>query len=121
MRRSGRIADKIRIDYKLLHATGAINQNFSQVQDTPVNGKIVVLASEDTSISKNDASILPDDIDDFLDENQSEDYCESIADIDSNINKMENFRTQYRRKHRELSANIKELYERNNRNRNRKA
>ncbi|XP_057302687.1 uncharacterized protein LOC130636854 [Hydractinia symbiolongicarpus] len=120
MRRSERIADKVRIDYKSLHATGAINQISSEVQDTPVDGKIVVMASEDTSISKNsdpviqlsiDESILADDIDDFVDENQSGYYGESIEDIDSNIKQMENLRTQYRRKHRELSANLKELYE----------
>eukprot|EP00794_Sanderia_malayensis_P011555 gene11555-12746_t len=56
-------------------------------------------------------SILVDDIADFLEENESTSYQESIEDIEDCIKRAEGFRTQYRRKHKELKMHLNELYE----------
>eukprot|EP00794_Sanderia_malayensis_P003821 gene3821-4352_t len=124
-----------KFNYKLYHSDGVKVAKSTQVQETSKFIQVssdadVVLNSSaegiaqaiNTSMAYKDVddpinnltieeSILVDDIADFLEENESTSYQESIEDIEDCIKRVEGFRTQYRRKHKELKMHLNELYE----------
>ena len=57
-----------------------------------------------------DESTIAEDIEDYIDENEV-DVSTCIAEIDVKINKMEEFRTSYRKKHKELKLILGSKYE----------
>ena len=57
-----------------------------------------------------DLSTIDEDIEHYTDENEVDDST-SIAEIDVRINKMEEFRTSYRKKHKELKLILGSKYE----------
>ena len=59
------------------------------------------MPQEKIDASSIEASTLPGDLSDFIDENQKEDMLDA-SEIDSKISKLEELRTVYRRKHKEL-------------------
>ena len=56
-----------------------------------------------------DESTIAEDIEDYIDENEVDDAT-SIGEIDVKINKMEEFRTLYRKKHKELKLILGSKY-----------
>ena len=57
-----------------------------------------------------DESTIADNIADYIDENEVEDAT-SISEIEGKINKIEQLRTSYRKKHKELKLMYGEVYE----------
>ena len=110
------------IDYRIFHRTGekvdkvavekrplefieeAVfkDKNMSTDENTAGNGSTSKdrIALEGKMISQLQA--LSDDIDDYIDENPSNEICESLSDLDFVIRKMEEMRSIYRSKHKEL-------------------
>ena len=125
-----------RLDYKQLSETGERVEKEVEVdtqkEEVPEQGKEVAELSNllrSISISENlqvmsseadmkekidaltiDESTIAEDIEDYIDENEV-DVSTCIAEIDVKINKMEEFRTSYRKKHKELKLILGSKYE----------
>ena len=119
---------KIRIDYKELHLTGEkvekpIEDLVSSLKDLKMtdhedpsekidavlktNQKLHIMPAELDNTSQKlyiQIQSLADDIDDFIEENSIEEIEDSMSDLDLVIKRIEEMRSQYRAKHKELSA-----------------
>ena len=115
----------VRIDYKLLHSTGeraVISEPETSSNNTQTESESLLELSEmfNNIVLKDDASepekaayvkqlglnisILTDEIFDFIDENPINDDMNSIEDFDIIICKIEQLRTAYRTKIKEVES-----------------
>lgn len=120
---------KPRIDYKILNSTGEkvykklenseVESDESSVKELSTLLTNLTFSDENMAVSNIDDIMklkieeltIVEDIEDFIDENNITEIRNSIEDIDEAVQKMEQFRTKLRCKHKELQAMIGDEYE----------
>ena len=128
MRKSGRLGAR-NINYRIFHSTGEkVDKDIEQqdISNQSTNDIVELLSLldncsiEDSTMSKANSmmnqllveeSVIAEDITDHIDENPVQDLCDSIEDLDVSVNKMEELRSRYRGKHKELQFSIGDDYE----------
>ena len=76
-------------------------KSISISQDLQLISSEEIMSHEQIDALSIEELTIPDDISDFIDENQVEDMLDA-SETDSKISKLEEFRTSYRRNHNEL-------------------
>ncbi len=108
MRKSQRVSRHLQ--YKLYATKGVkVYKEDDQVADLPGSirsGQTDMSLGDDAKSLEVEIFSLSDDINDFIDENPTDDLRHNVADIDAAIQRMEDFRSIFRQKHRRLIEHI---------------
>ena len=118
MQRSRRSCFK-RLDYKLLHTIGEKMEKTDLIDSVIPTAEKELTMSDIVDDSKSsvamqlgiDEATLNEDIRDFLEENLIEDMEHSMQDLDAALVRVEEFRSEYRRKHNHLQRFLGEMYD----------
>ena len=111
MRRSQRVHRHL--NYDIYHKDGLKVYKEAQTTDLPgsTSGLIDMSVGDQAKTLEAEIFSLTDDIKDFIEENVVEDFQHNVADMDAAIQRMEDFRSAYREKHRKIFSLIeKEEY-----------
>ena len=92
---------KKRLDYKKLGETGERTEKQLKGEEEADRDNIGEVSKNTENTLSIEESTIADDLSDFIDENKVEDMLYS-SEIDNKISKLEELRTGYRRKHKEL-------------------
>ena len=84
-------------------------RSISISEDLQLMSREVEMAKEKIDALAIDESAIADDIADYIDENEVEDAT-SISEIEGKINKIEQLRTSYRKKHKKLKLMLGSKY-----------